>query len=564
MSEEANTDTESFNQDFTTATRWEVFCARLEEIIHDWKLPFKKPSSGRLAPNVLSLNDWETKEELVTYDGMELKVTLYTVKLNDDKHDDNSPDSTQSPILETPDKSQPSMLQITSECQTFVDLMSLENNWCLLDEKSNKNIHPLARWFGLRQFIVLSTVGGAAIDENQRRILLSSVHLAIGETNIDCPVFVQALKFQQHIYTGETLLRQEFIFNSNLYCFISGVCEHENTRINFDIVHLAQTHPSCKYLSGLLDMFREKIPYEYKEPATVSVRFTYNLKQFPNSAYILKRKFAFSDRQDDASADNELKRNLILPFGVSVDPVRELVLYCKWLEVADNVVMDSRNYSDFDPMIAPNWSFRMHYEAIPNTFLRECLFEFLQQCETARTLAEIIGAEYAYSATTELSCRDESNPLERLTVSKISKITSSVLSAALSSEGQAAQARRSSTKTKPLVGPLKDDQLMSMLYYLFPDAQDNAFNPYKIPEMDNVSDEMASIINGSYFESWNFFQFDPLRIKSAFEDSLVHRFSTLLAVCVTYLGGLRAIAQLWIEFAQEMRYRVEHSIFIPG
>lgn len=60
------------------------------------------------------------------------------------------------------------------------------------------------------------------------------------------------------------------------------------------------------------------------------------------------------------------------------------------------------------------------------------------------------------------------------------------------------------------------------------------------------------------------FQFDPLRIKSAFDDSLVHRFSMLLALCGTYLGGLRAIAQLWIEFAQEMRYRVEHSIFIPG
>lgn len=60
------------------------------------------------------------------------------------------------------------------------------------------------------------------------------------------------------------------------------------------------------------------------------------------------------------------------------------------------------------------------------------------------------------------------------------------------------------------------------------------------------------------------FQFDPLRIKSAFDGSLIHRFSMLLALCGTYLGGLRAIAQLWIEFAQEMRYRVERSVFIPG
>lgn len=268
--------------------------------------------------------------------------------------------------------------------------------------------------------------------------------------------------------------------------------EHENTRVNFDIVHLSQTHPSCKYLSGLLDMFKEKFPYEYTEPATVSVRFTYNLKQFPTSSYIPKRKFAFSDRQEDyyssSSVDFQLKPNTILPFGVSVDPIYELVLYCTWLEVAENVVMDSRNYSDFDPMLAPKWSFRLHYDATPNTFMRECLFEFLQQCDSRKTLAELIGAEYAYSATADVSCCDESkNPLERLTVSKISKITSSVLSAALSTDTQSKKA--AATKKKPLEGPLKDDQLMTMLYYLFPDATEsnNATEPYKIPTMDNVS-----------------------------------------------------------------------------
>lgn len=203
MADESNADTEFFNQDFTTATRWEVFCARLEEIIHDWKLPFKKQCKDQLAPNALSLNEWETKEELVTYDGMELKVTLYTIKT--DTNDDSSPESTQNVAIDSPDIAQPSTLSINSECQAFVDLMSLENNWCILDEKSNLNIHPLARWYGLRQFIVLSTVGGATINENQRRVLLSSVHIVIGETNIECPVFVQALKSQQNVYSGNRI-----------------------------------------------------------------------------------------------------------------------------------------------------------------------------------------------------------------------------------------------------------------------------------------------------------------------------------------------------------------------
>lgn len=234
-------------------------------------------------------------------------------------------------------------------------------------------------------------------------------------------------------------------------------------------------------------MFKEKIPYEYKDPATVSVRFTYILKSFPESSYSSKRKFAFSERQDDAV---EIKSNTVLPFGVSVDPVRELVLYCKWLELAENVVMDSRQYSDFDPMLSSVWSFRLHYEAVPNSFMCECLFEFLQQCDSTRTLADLIGAEYAYSATTEIASRDDSssNPLERLTVSKISKLTTSMISAALSSDGlQGVQTKKSTKKGKPLEGPLKDEQLMAMLYLLFPDAQPNSPNAYRIPTTDDVS-----------------------------------------------------------------------------
>lgn len=235
-------------------------------------------------------------------------------------------------------------------------------------------------------------------------------------------------------------------------------------------------------------MFKEKVPYEYKDPAIVSVRFTYNLKKFPDSSFVPKRKVAFADRSDGAA--ERVLSNTVLPFGVSLDPVRELVLYCKWLEVAENVVMDSRNYSDFDPMLSQTWSFRMHYEAVPNTFMRECLFEFLQQCDSQRSLADLIGGEYAYSATSELACRDDSNPLERLTVSKITKLTTSVLSAALSSDSsgstQSAQSKKSSKKGKPLEGPLKDEQLMAMLYFLFPDAQDHSSSSYTIPTTDNV------------------------------------------------------------------------------
>lgn len=60
------------------------------------------------------------------------------------------------------------------------------------------------------------------------------------------------------------------------------------------------------------------------------------------------------------------------------------------------------------------------------------------------------------------------------------------------------------------------------------------------------------------------FQVDPLRIKTAHSDSLVHRMAAMLALCNSYYGGVRAMAQLWAEFTQEMRFRIERCIQIPG
>lgn len=242
-------------------------------------------------------------------------------------------------------------------------------------------------------------------------------------------------------------------------------------------------------------MFKEKMPFDYKDPVTVSVRSTFNLSQFSTAAYVSKRKFAFGDRTEDAAATiadyNDFDGTAVLPFGVSLDPVRELVLYCTWPEVAENVVMDSSTYTDFDPLLAPIWSFRMHYEAIPICFMSECMHELLQQCDSSKSLSDILGMEYVYSANVDYATHEEVNPLERLTESKISKITSSMLSAALSSSSSTSastSSKKHTKKAKGNEGPLKDEQLMAMLYYLFPDAQEQSPQAYDIPTVDTVSE----------------------------------------------------------------------------
>lgn len=58
--------------------------------------------------------------------------------------------------------------------------------------------------------------------------------------------------------------------------------------------------------------------------------------------------------------------------------------------------------------------------------------------------------------------------------------------------------------------------------------------------------------------------YNAQKIKSAAPDSLLHRLSILLAVANAHLGGPKAMAQLWVEFTSEMRYRVDKNIQIPG
>ncbi len=151
-------DNEFYQQDFTTASEWEVFNARLEEQFHEWKLPFVE-TKANLTRNELALCDWTTVTETVYFADSELTIARYCAK--------TSVDST------SPEK------QKSQTCQAFKDLVSLQNNFCILDEKSEEaKVHPIARWYGLRDFVVVYPTKKAITNESQIRVLLSSIHIA--------------------------------------------------------------------------------------------------------------------------------------------------------------------------------------------------------------------------------------------------------------------------------------------------------------------------------------------------------------------------------------------------
>uniref|UniRef100_A0A1B0DRF3 Uncharacterized protein n=1 Tax=Phlebotomus papatasi TaxID=29031 RepID=A0A1B0DRF3_PHLPP len=496
MTEEID-DLEFFQQDFTTASNWEIFTARLEEIFHEWKLPFVCLGE-KLSRNQLSLCDWTTCQEIINFADVEMKIVRFTAKLGDSgKNDSVGKD------------------EGSRQCQAFMDLMSLDNDYSILDEEVEGSMHPIARWYGLRDFVVVVSTKQPIYNESQIRILLSSVHIAVAESNCEVPVFI------------------EVIDKSQTYPIFLGVCEFQSTRLSFDVVHLQTTPPQFKYLSGLLDMFKGKIGVQYEDPVSVSVRLSYRLNQFGSATRFGKWSNSFATNPFDFPEDDEQAPKddqepfTVLPFGAMCDPVDELVIYCTWPNVADNVVIDSQTYSDFDPLLAPKWSLRARYQPLPACFLSEVLKEYLHNLEVMTTLSELLG-----DSITSTGAAFGVNPLDVLTESKIPSL-SSVLPTL-------SRRRKDNQKSS---GPIRDDLLMKMLYYLFPDAQENSQHPYNIPEIE---------------------PYDPLKIKSAPPDSLVHRLSALLALCQEYFGGKKAVAHLWMEFAQEMRYRVERCIPIPG
>lgn len=67
MSEDLD-EQDTYHYDFTTASEWEIFIARLEEIIHEWKLPQVK-CGPPLLKDQFCRGEWEKKSEKLMFAG---------------------------------------------------------------------------------------------------------------------------------------------------------------------------------------------------------------------------------------------------------------------------------------------------------------------------------------------------------------------------------------------------------------------------------------------------------------------------------------------------------------
>lgn len=417
-------DDEFYQEDFTTSSEWETFVIRLSELLET----FENIDEDSLSKNQLSLCEWSEESDEILFNDFDLVVTRYKAKL---------------PKREA---------MKNAQFQVFQDLISTENDYCLLDTNYLKNdyevlnskppnIHPVAIWYGLRDFVVIKNKRKLLNNVNQIKLLQSSMHLAMQDSKCKIPTFIQ-VSSEQDVYLGAV--------------------EHGQIRLSFDIVHLKTAPPSAKYLSGLLDMFKGKINVAYVNPTMVSVCLSYSLKNFLTATYSSDKK-SDNDDWDIVDFTNVLSS---LPFGVSVDPIHELILNARWPQVSENVVFDSQTYSDFNPLNSPLWTIRMRFDYSPVTLLADMLNEFLTLSESPEALSE-----YYNFLSLKNRGKDMENPFAALTESRVPNLPGMSLL---------------DSGSYTIEGPINEQQMKKIFYYLMPDEDPENKYPYGVLKDEQV------------------------------------------------------------------------------
>ncbi|XP_035661424.1 rab3 GTPase-activating protein catalytic subunit-like isoform X2 [Branchiostoma floridae] len=499
MAEGGEEESEVFEiTDFTTASEWERFVARIEEVINEWKLANLAPGPP-LLKGELSTGEWEDRSEVVTFADVRFGMTLHRLK--------------EKQQVQTPGD----MEEEDCQPQAIQDLLAMENDF-------PPRAHCLCRWFGVRSFVVLAPGGhsDSIQSESKASLLLSSISIAVNNTGCSVPVFVQTQQKWRRMY--------------------QGVCEGGGLRTNYDMVHLKRIPPQYDHLAGLLDVFKSKIacPLPALPPVTVSVRFTYILSDWTQSAWT----------QEPPDFDIPYGGNVggaefgKLPFGALEDPVSELHLSTTWPCLSEEMIVDNSVYSDLDPLQAPQWSVRVRMTDNPQCLLGDYLSEFVKICHSLESTDQLLGGLVLDDDDKDPS-RDVSAALQRLT--EPSPLPLPTISDVVSN-------MKTRTKFRRKEAPIGGELLNMILQFLFPDAALEGFPRAEKPSTEQGGEKQDT---AEYKETYR-------QYKSSPEGSLVYQLALCMCVVNSNHGGLRAVAHLWQEFVLEMRYRWENNYSIPG
>ncbi|XP_068439010.1 rab3 GTPase-activating protein catalytic subunit isoform X3 [Clinocottus analis] len=505
MAADSDPESEVFEiTDFTTASEWERFVSKVEEVLNDWKLIGSGAGSSALQRGEFTSGSWGEKAQEIQFADFKFHITHHFLKQECEQ--DSGKDQLEEDAF-------PLAMQ---------DLLCMNNDF-------PPRAHCLVRWYGIREFVVISPGANceAIISESKCNLLLSSISISLANSGSQVPMFVQIQQKWRRVYAGE--------------------CQGPGVRTDFEMVHLRKVPSQYNHLSGLLDIFKSKIGCTLSPlpPINIAIRFTYILQDWQQHAWP-QQPPDFDTLLGGEVGGVEFGK---LPFGACEEPISELHLATTWPHMTEGIVVDNDVYSDLDPLQAPHWSVRVRSAENPQCLLGDLLTEFFKLCCRKESTEEILGRGLADEEGKENS--DISSALSKLT-----EPTATVPMSKLSVSNMVHSARKHIRRRRRLdESPLNADILNSILLYLFPDAAVEKSSENSKNRMFSCGKEEQNK-NSDY----NLF----LQLKSAPSDSLTYRLA-LCACLVNYNhGGLRAVAHLWQEFVLELRYRWENNYFIYG
>ncbi|XP_076118047.1 rab3 GTPase-activating protein catalytic subunit-like isoform X3 [Mytilus galloprovincialis] len=500
--------------DFTTASDWERFIARLEEVLHEWKLVNNKPKAPA-AKNEFTTGEWLEKTDDICFADFKFLITYHYLNISGSKSESLDRQSPDNDVEEEEKKEDETPTVLT-------DLMSTDNDF-------PSKAHCLVRLYGLQEFIVITPADrNKAIDsESRAKVLLSSVSVALTNSSSSIPVFIQIQQPWRQMYCGTSVMSE--------------------MSVEFDVIHLTRIPQQYSHLAGLLDVFKSKLATQVTPRPTVdvAVRFTYQLQEWVNSPWPQEPPDLSSPMEDEIGCSSFGS----LPFGAIEDPISALQLFCSWYSLSEDMIVENQNYSDLDPLLAPQWTAKINKTEDPRCLLGTYIHKFLKHCyskETTRDLLwNILSDEEENDATADIS-----HALHRLTENKVGYNIPS-LSNVVSKAG-------SRLAVKQAEAPISHDTINDILLFLFPDAKDPLEKANDEREEENTCENNNPSKFTALLESL------PKRLKTAPTDSLVYRLAVCLCIVNKHNGGLKGLAQMWQEFVLEMRYRWENKYEIEG
>ncbi|XP_061393377.1 rab3 GTPase-activating protein catalytic subunit-like [Musca vetustissima] len=488
MAEEID-DNGFYREDFSAESDWEVFNAQLCDLFQRWELSSSSDWGGAFDVNSAQ---WAIEEEQLEVVGKQMTVKYYKALLKPNAKDANLPADNERPPFHE-------------------DLMRVESTLAqptFLDEKANE-VHYLARMYGLRRFVVMhpTQLQNHYLTKTSRfSFFLSSISVVAAEVCSAVPIFL-------HIHDPK-------------WNFFLGVGMSSYMRTNFHSVALEQAPSEYLYLSGLVKMFKEKLPRNHDKSAVVSVRNTYAMDtvKLRVPMYV---PFGMTPQVDEERSVIDVSYFTALPHGYFPGSNTTMFATFTWPELMDNMFIDSPLQTQFIPSKAPCGTLYQTVHA--NSYLTACLKDYYNLITAKNTLESYVGRNF--SGATAMA--EERNPLDQLGKIGATHHRQQYVESTTTSGGQ-----------NKLPGPMKEYELNPMLYYLFPNIRpDMALFPYERLSKDKI---------------------DPHRIKSAESDSLVYRLSCLLATVHAHFGGKSGLAQLYAAFTRELRQLWESCTLIPG